>query len=69
MNEQALRNLLNSTRNNIAAIDADLKAMTVVSREEYWHQGYQTGRKAALESLATTLEAVLRIQELNPHET
>jgi hypothetical protein len=58
--EQALRNLLSGTQSKIAAIDADLASMNVVSREEYWHQGYQSGRKAELESLESVLEMALQ---------
>ena len=65
MNEQALRTLLRSTRYNIAQIDADLASMNVVSREEHWHQGYQSGRKAELESLVSVLEMALGVQEVN----
>ena len=66
MNEQALRNLLNSARNNIAAIDADLAEMQHKYRGRWTHdamhhQGYAEGRKAELESLATTLEMALGV--------
>lgn len=65
MNQQALRTLLTSAQSKIVAIDADLKTMNVVSHDEWWHQGYQTGRKAELESLVSVLEMALGVQEVN----
>ena len=60
----ALENLLRSARYNVTQIDADLSRMQQEWREpfafdEAYHQGYQNGRKAELESLITTLEMVL----------
>lgn len=59
MNEQAIRNLLTGAQSKIAAIDADLATMQ--GRISAYHQGYQNGRKAELESLATTLEMALGV--------
>ena len=63
MNPQALRNLLAGTRQKIKMIDADLASLSTSpepwSGDRMYSQGYQTGRKAELESLATTLEMAL----------
>ena len=61
MNTQAITNLLTSARNNIARIDADLANMRATKRYDMYHQGYQNGRKAELESLITTLEIALAV--------
>lgn len=61
MNPQALQQLLSSTRYNIAQIDADLARLVAFTPDKMYHQGYQNGRKAELESLATTLELALAV--------
>lgn len=51
--------LLRSARYNVTQIDADLASMGARSFDfDLYHQGYQTGRKAELESLIAILEMV-----------
>ncbi len=70
MNHEALETLLRSARYNVEQIDADLAnqrarhASTygkagIWTPDDMYHQGYQTGRKAELESLIATLEMVV----------
>lgn len=68
MNTSALRQLLRSARYNVTQIDADLAAIAKrcaytgrLTPDQLYHQGYQNGRKAELESLATTLEMALAV--------
>lgn len=63
MNTAALEQLLRSTRYNITQIDADLARMQVRTSEQFYHQGYQNGRKAELENLASLLEVALAAGE------
>lgn len=59
----ALEQLLRSSRYNITQIDGDRARYAArkepLTPEEMWHQGYQTGRKAELESLVSLLEIAL----------
>jgi len=64
MPTQALQNLLSGTRYNIAQIDADLATMAERDSNDWnldlvYHQGYQNGRKAELESLADILAVLV----------
>jgi hypothetical protein len=59
-NTQALQQLIRSTRYNITQARADLNGMGYISTaDDYYHQGYQTGRIAAMESLADSLESLV----------
>jgi hypothetical protein len=68
MNTQAIQNLLYSTRYSITLIDADLAAFSGrrLTPDEMYHQGYQEGRKAVLQSLATVLEMALAGRGVRP---
>jgi hypothetical protein len=60
MNNNRAAQLLRSARYNVARIDADLSRMRApFTPDDMYHQGYQTGRKAELESLITILEMVV----------
>lgn len=55
-NAPALQTLAASLRYNVTQARADLAAMQVQTRDEFYHQGYQTGRIAVMESVAESLE-------------
>lgn len=52
----ALRTLAASLRYNSDQARADLSRMKVRTVDEYYHQGYQSGRIAAMEDVVTTLD-------------
>lgn len=60
LSRRALENLLTGSRSKIAMIDADLTTMRGPwSEEKMFAQGYQTGRRAELETLVSILEVAL----------
>ena len=56
MNAAALRQLSASLRYNIKQARADLDAMEVHTADQFYHQGYQSGRVATMEFIADTLD-------------
>lgn len=52
----ALRVLAESLRYNVKQARADLDRMAVKTRDQFYHQGYQCGRIAVMESIAESLE-------------
>jgi hypothetical protein len=52
----ALRIYAESLRYNVKQARADLDRMQVRTRDQFYHQGYQTGRVAVMESVAESLE-------------
>lgn len=52
----ALRILVSGLRANVKQAQLDLDRMTVKTADQHYHQGYQCGRIAVMETLADTLD-------------
>lgn len=56
MTGRAIRTLAASLRYNVEQARADLARMQVRTRDQFFHQGYQNGRVAVMESVAESLD-------------
>jgi hypothetical protein len=59
MNDQAIKQLIRSLQQQYAQAHGEAHAMSPRNADEMYHQGYQSGRAAALDSVIGTLSLVL----------
>jgi hypothetical protein len=52
----ALRVFVSGLRANVKQAQMDLDRMTVTTADQHYHQGYQCGRIATMETIADTLD-------------